>query len=367
MEPIKKILFLVAHRPGRSPGQRFRFEQYINYLAENGYCCKVSYLINEKDDAIFYSTGKYFQKAIFLVKSIIHRLKDLSELNTYDVVFLYREAHFLGTTWFEKKIKNKDKFMIVDFDDSIWLKDISKGNKNLAFLKNPKKTTEIVKICNTVIVGNKFLADYASQYNSNIHIIPTTIDTDYYKPVISNKKDLKRVCIGWTGSATTLKHFSLIVPVLKNIKKKYGDIVVFRLISDEFYQGELAGLENVKWNIDTEVRDLSVIDIGIMPLPDDEWSKGKCGFKGLQYMALEKATVMSPVGVNTEIIQHGTNGYLASTPHEWEEILSMLIENPEERINIGKQGRKTVEERFSYHSQKDRYLAIFNNLLNQNS
>lgn len=367
MEPIKKILFLVAHRPGRSPGQRFRFEQYLDYLTRNGFECKVSFLIDKNDDKIFYSPGKYFQKSIFVIKSLLKRLRDLREINNFDIVFLYREAHFLGTTWFEKRIKSKGKLMLVDFDDSIWLKDISDGNKNLAFLKYPQKTEKIVKICNAIIVGNRFLADYASQFNSNVHIIPTTIDTEYYKPSISDQNSTKPICIGWTGSSTTLKHFSLAVPFLKNIKNKYGDSVTFRLISDEFYDGELSGLENVKWNKDTEVEDLSVIDIGIMPLPNDEWSKGKCGFKGLQYMALGKATVMSPVGVNTEIIQHGINGYLASTQTEWEEILSKLIENPDERKQIGLKGRETVEEKFSYNSQKDKYLAIFNNLLSENS
>jgi len=367
MEPTKKILFLVAHRPGRSPGQRFRFEQYIEYLTAHGFECKVSFLINQKDDVVFYSAGKYFRKAVFVAKSLIKRIRDLNEINNFDIVFLYREAHFLGTTWFEKRIKRKGKMMVVDFDDSIWLKDISAGNKNLGFLKHPQKTEKIVKICNTVIVGNKFLADYAARFNPNVHIIPTTIDTDYYKPNTPEKSNSKPICIGWTGSATTLKHFSLAVPFLRNLKEKYGNSVTFRLISDEFYHGELPGLENVRWNKDTEVEDLSVIDIGIMPLPNDEWSKGKCGFKGLQYMALGKATVMSPVGVNNEIIQHGINGYLASTQAEWEEILTRLIESPDERKRIGLQGRKTVEERFSYQSQKDKYVAIFNNLLTQNS
>jgi glycosyltransferase involved in cell wall biosynthesis len=365
MEPTKKILFLVAHRPGRSPGQRFRFEQYLNYLTNNGFDCKVSFLINEKDDKTFYATGKYFQKSIFVFKSIFSRLKDLRQIDNFDIIFLYREAHFLGTTWFERKIKEKGKIMIVDFDDSIWLKDISNGNKNLAFLKYPQKTEKIIKICHTIIVGNQFLADYASRFNPNVHIIPTTIDTTYYKPNISDQFYKKPICIGWTGSSTTLKHFALAVPFLKNIRKKYGDSVTFRLISDEFFDVELPGLEKIKWSKDTEVEDLSAIDIGIMPLPNDEWSRGKCGFKGLQYMALGKATVMSPVGVNTEIIQHGINGYLASTQAEWEDILSKLIENPNERKEIGLKGRETVEEKFSNHSQKDRYLAIFNNLLSE--
>jgi glycosyltransferase involved in cell wall biosynthesis len=357
----KKILFLVAHRPGRSPGQRFRFEQYLDYLKQNGFECHVSFLIHEKDDVIFYAEGKYLAKAGFLIKSLFQRWNDLKKIHDYDLVFFYREAHMLGITWFEKKIKKTGIKMLVDFDDSIWLRDISNGNRRLAFLKKPSKTAEIIKMCDACIVGNQFLADYAKQYNSNVFVIPTTIDTDYYIPP-DNGRDAEKVVIGWTGSSTTLKHFSLAVPVLEKLRKKYGERVSFRMISDEFFNGQLDGLEKIKWNRQTEVEDLSAIDIGIMPLPDDDWSKGKCGFKGLQYMALAKPAVMSPVGVNKEIISHGENGFLADSTGHWEIILSQLIEDAVLRKKIGEAGRKTVEERFSFHSQKEHYLEIFRSL-----
>ncbi len=361
MQDHKKILFLVAHRPGRSPGQRFRFEQYLEYLKQNGFECHISYLINEKDDIIFYAEGKYLAKTRFLIKSLLQRWSDLKKIHDYDLVFLYREAHMMGITWFEKRIMKTGIKMLLDFDDSIWLRDISNGNRRLAFLKRPSKTAEIIKMCDACIVGNNFLAGYARKYNNNVFVIPTTIDTDLY---ISGRNDTKKdnVVIGWTGSSTTLKHFSLAVPVLKKLREKYGEKVSFRMISDEFFNGELDGLEKIKWIRETEVEDLSAIDIGIMPLPDDDWSKGKCGFKGLQYMALEKPAVMSPVGVNNEIITHGKNGFLADSPEEWEHVLSQLIENADLRKKIGKAGRKTVEDRYSFNSQKDHYLKIFQDL-----
>ncbi len=347
---------------GRSPGQRFRFEQYLPYLRENGFTCHVSYLIDEKDDTIFYAQGRYLAKLRFLLKSLRHRQKDMQHLGDFDMVFLYREAHMLGTTFFERKIKKAGVKMLVDFDDSIWLKDVSNGNKRLAFLKRPSKTADIVRLSDACIVGNRFLAEYAGRFNPGIHIIPTTIDTEQYQAT-DVKRERKGICIGWTGSSTTIKHFSLAVPVLKRLKEKYGDRIWFRVISDEFYDGALDGLENVKWSRESELEDLSVIDIGIMPLPNDEWSRGKCGFKGLQYMALGKPAVMSPVGVNKEIIRHEENGYLADTPEEWEQTLIRLIEDADLRRRIGQAGRKTVVERFSYQSQKDRYLKIFRDLL----
>jgi glycosyltransferase involved in cell wall biosynthesis len=359
----QKILFLVAHRPGRSPGQRFRFEQYLDYLHENGFESTISFLIDQHDDEIFYAAGKYLSKSLFVLKSIRQRIHDLKRAKDFDIIFLYREAHMLGFTWFERKLRKMGLKMVVDFDDSIWLKDISNGNRNLAFLKRPSKTHKIVALCNACIVGNQYLADYAKQFSKNVFVIPTTIDTSIYQPAIRHQEKSK-IVIGWTGSSTTIKHFSLAVPFLNIIREKYGNKVTFRVISDEPYIGKLEGLENIKWNRENEVRDLDVIDIGIMPLPDDPWSRGKCGFKGLQYMALKKPAVMSPVGVNKEIIEHGKNGFLASATEEWVEILSMLIENEETRKAIGEQGRTTVEERFSYNSQKGNYLNIFRQLTN---
>lgn len=356
----KKILFLVAHRPGRSPGQRFRFEQYLDHLKANGFDYRISFLISEKEDAAFYAPGKFLAKALIVVKSLRQRLLDLKAARNYDLVFIYREAHMLGFTWFEKRLKKRGARMILDFDDSIWLNDTSDGNRPLAWLKRPSKTAEILGLCDLALVGNAFLASYARRFNQNVKIVPTTIDTSYYLP--GKKPGGPSVCIGWTGSSTTLKHLREALPVLRELRRKYGEKVTFRVISNKPFEADLPGLENVSWKKETEVSDLYPLDIGIMPLPDDEWARGKCGFKGLQYMALEIPTVMSPVGVNTEIITDGQNGFLAGHQQEWIEKLSLLIESPELRQRLGKAGRKTVIERYSFESQKDRYLQFFNNL-----
>lgn len=355
----KKILFLVAHRLGRSPGQRFRFEQYLDYLGQNGFECHISNLIDERDDADFYAKGKYLAKFRIFIKSFWRRLQDLRRLKEYHAVFLYREAFMLGNIFFEKAIHRRHVPMILDFDDSIWLHDVSIGNKNLGWLKDPLKTEKIIRLCDLVIVGNQYLADYALRYNPNVHVIPTTIDTDYYVPG-ANSKPENSVCIGWTGSTTTLKHFSLATGFLERLKEKYKEGLSFRLIADRPYENSIEGLEFVKWRKESEVKDLLHIDIGIMPLPDDAWSRGKCGFKGLQYMSLEIPAVLSPVGVNKDIITDGENGFLASTTEEWFDILCRLIESPELRKQIGKRGRQTVVERFSFDSQKERYISLLN-------
>lgn len=360
----KKILFLVAHRPDRSPGQRFRFEQYLDFLKNNGFDAKISYLLNEKDDKAFYAPGKLFRKFLIVIKSIKKRLNDLKLAGNFDVIFIYREAMMLGSTYFERRLNKMGKPIVLDFDDSIWLKDVSKGNRNLSFLKMPAKTPRIIKLSNMVFVGNAYLADYAKKYNYNVKIFPTTIDTDYYLPADENKHFKNPVCIGWTGSSTTLKHLKMVLPVLKRIKEKYGDRICFRVISDEPLEADVDGLENIRWKKETEIEDLNKLDIGIMPLPDNQWTRGKCGFKGLQYMALEIPAVMSPVGVNNEIIEHGKNGFLAADDNDWFEKLCMLVDFFELRGRLGKEGRKTVIEKYSFDSQKDVYLEYFKELIN---
>lgn len=357
----KKVLLVLPHRLDRSPGQRFRIEQYLRFLEQNGYEFTVSNIISKEDDQIFYNAGHYFSKFRIFFKSFCHRIKDIRKADDFDIIFIYREAIMLGTTYFERKFSKSKAKIIFDFDDSIWLNDVSDGNKNLKWLKRPSKTKTICKYSDTIFAGNAYLANFAAKYNSNVKIIPTTIDTDYH--LNKNKKTSEKICIGWTGTSTTLKHLEFALPVLEKIKAKYGEKIIFKVIVNTQYEIENLGIKATPWSLKTEIEDLSEINIGIMPLPDDEWANGKCGFKGIQYMSLEIPTIMSPVGVNTEIISDGENGFLADGLDEWLEKLSILIENPDLREKMGKAGRKTVIEKYSVESQKSNYLKYFDELI----
>lgn len=354
----KRILYIAPHRPGRSPGQRFRFEQFLPFLELNGFEITYSYIVNEWDDRIFYQQGKYLQKIFIGLKAFIIRMRDVMRANKYDIVFVYREAHFIGTTFFEKLLAKGKAKMIFDFDDAIWLNDTSDANSNLKWLKKPEKTGKIIELCDHVIVGNNFLAGYARQFSSNVQIIPTVINTELYQS--KKERTTNAINIGWTGSTTTIKHFELAIPFLKEIKNKYGSKIRIKLIVDAPYSNQELDVEHIPWDKSREVEDLDSIDIGIMPLPDNDWSRGKCGFKGIQYMGLGKPAIMSPVGVNTEIIQDGVNGFLASTNSEWVEKLTKLIESEELRFKMGKLARETIEQRYSLNSQKEMLLNELN-------
>jgi len=351
-----KALFLILHRKDRSPGQRYRHEQYISFLEENGVECYFSPLLpNKKEDQIFYGSST-IPKVLVGLKALWRRYRSILAASKYDVVYVYRDAFFFGT-FFEKWLKKKKVKIIYDFDDAIWLMDKNENQGIFNKLKNPDKTATITKLADRVIVGNQYLADYAQQFNQNVSIIPSTIDFNEYKRV--NKKSNQKVCIGWTGSFSTIKHFESIQTVLSDLKKKFNDTVYFKLIGDPKYQNSLLEMKGIAWNSKTESEDLSELDIGIMPLPDNEWAQGKCGMKGLQYMALGIPTVMSPVGVNKDIIQDGENGFLASTDEEWVDKLSLLIESEVLRKKLGDEGRKTIEDKYSVEANREKWLQAF--------
>ena len=356
---MPKILFLTLHRKERSPGQRFRHEQYLDYLQENGYEITYSNMLSAKQDKVFYGTGNILGKIGVGISALLLRIKDLLRANRFDYIFIYRDAFFFGIVfeWLFKQTKAK---LIFDFDDSIWLQDENPNQSLFQKLKNPAKTGKIISYCDLTIAGNEYLANYAENHSDNISIIPTTIDLEEYTKV-EVKKD-NRVCIGWSGSFSTIKHFESSLEALKVLKEKYKDQIYIKVIGDGKYENMELGIKGLPWIAATEVPDLCEIDIGIMPLPDDNWSKGKCGLKGLQYMALEIPTIMSPVGVNSDIIIDGKNGFLAGTVKEWVDKLSILIEDDNLRKEIGKAGRKTVEKDFSVEANKDKWLNVFKNL-----
>jgi glycosyltransferase involved in cell wall biosynthesis len=359
---LKNILFIVSHRSNRAPNQRFRYEQYLRFLEERGFHCVISALIKtQQEDKLFYNKGNYFSKIVLGVKMAFRRLKDVRRADQFDLIFIVREAFISGSIFFEKRLKANGAKIIYDFDDSIWLNVISANNLFFSWVKDASKTAHIIGLSDLVFAGNFYLASYAKSFNSNVVVIPTTVNTDTFIPNYNKLKE--KITIGWSGSPSTIEHFEHAIPALVILKEKYKDKIDFKVIGDGHYFNDSLSIKGLAWNSESEVEDLQTIDIGIMPLPDDEWTKGKCGLKGLVYMALEIPTVMSPVGVNTYIISDGTNGFLADTISEWVHKLSLLIENPELRVKLGREGRQTVVNRFSVHSQKENYYSQIKSLL----
>jgi len=279
-----------------------------------------------------------------MAAAFIRRFGHLALTDRYDAVLIYRAVCLAGPAFFERLVRLFQKPVIYDFDDSIFVLHTTATNCRFGWLKFPRKTASICRLSTHVVVGNSYLADYSRQYNRRVTVIPTSIDTTYYKPADRTGRR-GRTVIGWTGTSTSQTYLEMFGPVLRESVDR--EDVEVRVISDR--EPVLPGIPHVwhRWSADTETNDLALLDVGIMPMPDDPWSRGKCSLKALQYMAMGIPAVCSAVGANREVIRHGENGFLAATPQEWLEYLRILIKDQALRARLGQEARVTVEERFS--------------------
>lgn len=294
-----------------------------------------------------------------LIQGFIKRFLVLFSVTRYDYVFIHREVTPVGPPVFEwiiaKVLRRK---IIYDFDDAIWLTDRKQESLLLRVSKWRRKVRKICAWSYKVSCGNKYLCNFARNYNSRVVLNPTTIDTDRHHQSENKNSDSQQIIIGWTGSHSTLKYLDEVVPVLQQIENRFTN-VRFVVIADRRPDLQLRSFDFIKWNKESEVNDLKRFDIGIMPLPDDEWAKGKCGFKILQYMSVAVPSVASPVGVNTTIIQQNVNGFLASSENEWLDAITKLITNDALRKEFGMAGRKLVVDSYSIASNSDNFLGLF--------
>lgn len=359
----RKILFLVPYPLHEAPSQRFRFEQYFKILKDRQYDYSVQSFLNAEDWRVFFGKTRTLTKGRALLCGLFKRCIALVKSPMYDFVFIHREVAPLGPPIFEwilaKVLRRK---LIFDFDDAIWLSDRQNESLLLRIGKWRSKVSLICKWSYKVSCGNEYLCDYAKLFNNDVVYNPTTIDTEnlhnpaLFKPSASAKEKLR---IGWTGSHSTLKYLKEIESVIYSVLSE-NQHVEFLVIADR--KPLLPSLSNflfIPWSSETEIHSLVLFDIGVMPLPDDMWSKGKCGFKALQYMAMEVPAVVAAVGVNSIIIDEGVNGFLCSTPREWEDALLKLIRDAALRKSMGINGRKKVIENYSVLSNTATFLSLF--------
>ena len=355
-----RVLALMPALYNTSPGQRYRLEQWEPLLRERGVEITYEPFEDEELHALLYKPGLMGKKLQLVTRGLNRRLALVRKVKEYDLVYILREAALLGPPVFERLIHQRGVPIVFDFDDAVFVSYRSPSNGYLSYLKFASKTKTICRIASHVMVGNPYLAEYARQVNDRVTVIPTTIDTEKYQ-VPQRKASSGPPVIGWTGSYSTVQHLDTVRGALKKLAER--ESFRLRVIGTPTYECSPIDVEAMRWRADTELEDLSAIDIGLMPLPDDRWSKGKCGLKALQFMALGIPTVCSPVGVNTDIIHDGENGFIAATEDEWVDKLSRLLRSHELRQRLGHAGRATVEQTYSAITQTPRVYEIFKSVL----
>jgi len=340
-----RICALTLYPYDTSPGQRFRIEQWEPFLKDEGIEIDYYRFADEQLMKTMPQEGKFVSKIGGLVQAFARRLSHFSVLSKYDVIFIYRAAAMVGPAFLERLMTLYRRPIILDFDDSIFLTHTAESNKYLGWAKFAGKTATICRLSSSVIVGNSFLAEYAAKYNPHVTIIPSSVDIEKYQPRVRSPQN-GRIIVGWTGSSTSQTNLESFAPMLRKLMES-RDNIELHVHSDR--EPDLPGISYRwhRWSRETEVDIIASFDIGIMPIPDDLWSRGKCAMKALLYMSLGIPAICSNVGVNREVIKHGKNGFLAGTTEEWLESFDALVADEGLRRRLGDEARKTVVEHFS--------------------
>jgi glycosyltransferase involved in cell wall biosynthesis len=350
--------------PLEGAGCRFRVAQYIPALEAAGFSVTVAPFFDRSFFDLVYRRGRYVKKLGAFLRQSIERVRLLLARDRFDVFFVYREAYPFGPPWFESTLAKSGRPVIYDFDDAIFLTNASDANRFASALKYPRKVASLVARSSLVLAGNDYLASYARTYNPLVRVLPTCVDTNVFVPRTTSRLPGDPPVIGWIGTPTTAAYMKTMAPVLGRLAARHD----FQLrVSGSGAPLEFDGVRTVneRWSLDNEVALFNTCDVGVYPLADDEWAKGKCGFKAIQFMACGVPVVAAAVGVNTQIVEDGVNGFLASSEDEWEAKISRLLADPGLRARIGAAGRKTIEERYSLAAHAPRLVSMVRELVDQ--
>jgi glycosyltransferase involved in cell wall biosynthesis len=309
---MKKILFI--SKGINSSSTRYRASQYFDLFINNGFIPKHAS-----------PTG-----------DILNLLRTLNEARKSDVVILVRKTFPFPIFWLLRKLS---KVLIFDFDDAIFCN--SDGSSSKTRMHRFIKT---VKNCNHIFAGNAYLAETASKFNPNVTLVPTSVDTKKYHVKINKRIDgiLKLV---WIGSSSTKKYIEEIIPYLETANKILEDIQL-NIVADFSINSDVINIKNIAWSEEVEINELITADIGIAPMPENNWTKGKCALKVIQYMAAGLPVISTTSGVNGRIVENNITGYISDNYNKWPDLIQKLNFNKQNLNQMGNAGRYIVSTEF---------------------
>lgn len=337
-----RVACVVPYPLGFAPSQRFRLEQWEKPLAAEGITLEFFPFLDREASARFYERGRLWSKAGTLLSGTLGRLRwALRQARDFDVVVIHREAVPLGLASIESAIARRVP-TVFDFDDAIWLPNVSPAHRRFQRLKGFAKVNRALSACSVVSAGCHHLADYARRHNPRVFVVPTSIDLGLYSPPRAHAA-AQTLTVGWTGSLTTSPYVTLVAEALRRAAARIPmELVVF---------GAEVAIPGVAvrcqpWSPEGEVPLIRTFDVGLKPLPRTDWVRGKCPMKELQYMALGIPPVATRFGSAIESIEHGRTGFLCETDEDWVDALVALRE-PDRRAAVGAAARRLVEERYA--------------------
>ncbi len=357
----KRILVICPFPEGIAPAQRLKYEQYFNHWRNHGYDVDISNFMDMDLFRVVWQKGHMGAKISGALKGYFRRIRDLFRIPGYDIVYLFIWATPLGPITFEWLTRKLAKRLVYDIDDNLLvgqaLPSQYNPNKFVSFFKNPNKARVLIRTADHVITSSTFLNDDCLKINEKhaCTYITSSVDTDHFVPR-KHRPDLPDIVIGWTGTFSSKPFLDMLHGMFLKLREKRA--FEFRIVGNFDYEMPGVNLNVVHFRKDTEIEDLCAFDIGIYPLPENDFVTGKSGMKAIVYMAMGLPIVASPVGTTPLIIEQGRNGLLARNDDEWIDALVRLIDDATLRKSLGDAAREVAESNFSVRAVSGKYLDI---------
>ena len=361
MNQNRRMLVLCPYPQGVAAGQRLKYEQYFDDWRAAGWDITVSSFMDRPMWEVIWSEGNLVAKAMGTARGHLRRLFDMLRVWRYDLVYVFMWVTPFGTSVLERLTRAQARALIYDVEDNILIQQEAAAKKARDLIarlfKAPGKARYLIRTSDHVITSSPFLNDQCLQINAKraCTYISSSVDTERFRPAKRHSDDGPLV-IGWTGTFSSKMYLDILRGVFQRLALK----LPFQLMVIGNFDYELPGvdLEVVRWTAEREVEDLQMFDIGVYPLPIDDWVLGKSGLKAIQYMAFGLPCVATEVGTTPQLIRDGENGLLVRSEAEWEDALERLARDPELRQRLGKAARADAVARYSLEAIAGLYRGV---------
>lgn len=350
------VLVMTPYPYGTVAGPRSSFELWERVLAEAGIHLEYAVFESDRLHEILNEPGRIGEKALEMAKGYGRQLRQLRRLGDFDAVLINREAVLIGPELVERLAARRTP-LIYHLDDPLYIPYRSPANGVLSYLKFFGKVGRMCSFATTVIANSPSNVEFARRHSSNVWEIPSVVDADIYDGWKPRAGGAEKVCIGWTGSATTTGNLQVIREPLRAMGAR--DDVALRFVGGEDFALPEIPHEARPWSAATEVDDLRTFDVGLLPLPLTDWTPHKFYLKLVQYMGLGIPAVATPLGSNPIVIEHGENGFLARDDAEWRRLLEQLVEDPELRERLGKRAADDARSKYTLQANAEKIVAAF--------
>lgn len=351
MGVVRAAFLTLAAENGASP--RARVYQFIPALEQAGISCTVLPAVPTSVSHRFYGTGTRLGNFAYQSIELLRRARQLLRVRSFDVVVVQKALLTVGLRGFDALADAAARRLVVDVDDAVHLGPAHRLPGWMRPIEDVAQPARLIERAAHVVAGSRQLAEALREFNSQISVVPTSVDTDRFVP--AGRRPGTTPALGWIGSRSTAGYLDMLAPVLRRLAGSRP----FRLVlvgAGAPPPGVAAEVR--RWDPQRELADLHEFDVGIMPMPDTPWTRGKCGYKALQYMAVGIPLVCSPVGAATEIVRPGVDGLLPRTPGEWHDALAKLLADADLSARLGGSGRTRVEEHYSLRANAPKLASV---------